>query len=80
MRKCPKNPPQGVLGGVVRSWSWPKKGSKSITFNFLPKKIIGENDVLGIIWRRSPQREARLRLGSVAEALVDSPQHPVDSS
>jgi len=28
----------------------------------------------------SPQRKARLRLGSVAAALVDSPQQSVDST
>ena len=42
-----------------------------------PKKnwnFFGENDVLGNILQCSPPREARLRLGSVAVALVDSPQ------
>jgi len=42
-------------------------------FYFLAQFFSGENDVLGIILQCSPQREARLRLGSIAAALVDSP-------
>jgi len=42
-------------------------------FLILLQKNFGENDVLGIILRCSPSREAKLQSGSVAAALVDSP-------
>jgi len=50
-----------------------KKGRKRYLLLFFCTKF-GENDVLGIILRCPPPREARLRLGSVAAALVDSLQ------
>jgi len=43
-------------------------------------KIFGENDILEIILRGSPPWEATLRLGSVAAALVYSPQQSADST
>jgi len=55
------------------------KGQNRSLFNFWTKNF-SVKDILGIIVRRSPPREDRLWLGSVAAALVDSPQQYVDST
>jgi len=84
MRKLFEETPPGLLGGGG-SGHGQTKGQNLSHLNFFAQVFFGENDeigalaakyrknVIGIILRCSPQREARLRLGSVAAALVNSP-------
>jgi len=65
---CPKNSPRGVLWGGSGHGHGQKKGQDRSLFYFFAQFFFGEIDVRRI---DVPPREARLRLGSVAAALVN---------
>jgi len=90
MDKLSEKYPRGVMGsgGQVTVMA-PKRVKIDHFLIFIAHKIIGENDVIGAlaVWRHVmylkkirivllsfPQREARLRFGSVSASLVDSLQ------
>jgi len=70
--RCPRTPPKGYWGGSGHGHG--QQNGHIFLPNFFRK-----NGVLGIILRCSPPREATLRLGNVAAALVDSLQQSLDS-